>query len=196
MVIGVSAGGMDALLTILPELPVDYSLVVVIVQHLRDDLPSTLAEVLNRQTDIAVIEALDKEPINKSTVYIAPPAYHLLTEENRTFSLSVEPRVNYARPSIDVLFDSAADVYQDRLVGVILTGSNKDGASGLEKIKSMGGLTICQDPATAQNPEMPQAAIDLFKPDQILPLEQIGPYLAQLDSTANLVATKNSPRRM
>ncbi|OUR86424.1 chemotaxis protein CheB [Methylophaga sp. 42_8_T64] len=182
VVIGVSAGGMDALAAIVPELPKDFSLVVVVVQHLRQDSVSTLAEFLNRKSAIVVTEALDKEPMNKGTVYIAPPAYHLQIEENHSFSLSVDPAVNYARPSIDVLFDSAADVYEDRLVGVLLTGANSDGALGLKTIKSKGGLTICQDPATAEAPVMPRAAMELFEVDLVLPLDQIGPYLSKINS--------------
>jgi len=182
VVIGVSAGGMDALAAIVPELPKDFSLVVVVVQHLREGSVSTLADFLNRKSVIAVTEALDKEPINKSTVYIAPPAYHLQIEENHTFSLSVDPAVNYARPSIDVLFESAADVYEERLVGVLLTGANSDGALGLKMIKAKGGLTICQDPATAVASAMPRSAIELFEVDHVLTLEQIGLYLSKIDS--------------
>ncbi len=180
VVIGVSAGGMNALNIILPELPVDYPLPVIIVQHIREDMLSNLAEFMDNRLSIAVTEVIDKTPIKNSTVYIAPPGYHLLVEDEHIFSLSEDPRVNYSRPSIDVLFESAADVYVDRLVGVILTGANSDGALGLKKIKAKGGLTIVQDPDSAEAPEMPRAAIDLVKVDQILPLQEMGQFLAKL----------------
>ncbi|MBL4827055.1 MAG: chemotaxis protein CheB [Spongiibacteraceae bacterium] len=120
--------------------------------------------------------------IKNGTIYFALPGYHLLVEEDRVFSLSVDPKVNYSRPSVDTLFESAADVYESELVGVILTGANSDGALSLKKIKMKGGHTIVQDPTTANAPEMPHAAIDLVKVDQVLPLTDIGQCLAQLNT--------------
>lgn len=177
IVIGVSAGGMQALSTILPELPKDFSLPLIVVQHIQEGSKSGLSKYLDRISKILVKEADEKELIRPGTVYLAPASYHLLIEEDRTFSLSVDPRVNYARPSIDVLFESAADVYENGLIGVILTGANSDGSQGLKKIKQYGGLTIVQDPATAVAECMPLMAIQATEVDHVLRLEDIGPFL-------------------
>jgi two-component system chemotaxis response regulator CheB len=115
-------------------------------------------------------------------VYVAPPNYHLLIEDDGTFSMSVEGAVNYARPSVDVVFESAAEVYGQGLIGVILTGANKDGSLGLKKIKEAGGLVIVQTPETSEAADMPRAAIAAVNPDYVLPLEKIGPLLRKLES--------------
>lgn len=126
-------------------------------------------------------EADEKEEIENGVVYFAPPNYHLLIERDHTFSLSADRRVNFARPSVDVLFESAANAYGSELIGVILTGANNDGARGLKKIKDMGGLTIVQDPASAEARYMPEAAIEEVQTvDYILPLEKIKTILIKL----------------
>ena len=180
IVIGMAAGGMRALATILPHLPEDFSFPVMVVQHIAPDSDGFLAVHLNNLSRVRVKEAFDKEPIRPATVYLAPPNYHLLVERDRTLCLSVDERVHFARPSIDVLFQNAADVYAERLVGVVLTGANTDGSQGLKHIRHNGGLTIVQDPSTAESPCMPSAAIEAAKPDYIAGLAGIGPLLTSL----------------
>ena len=126
-----------------------------------------------------VVDVIDKQWIQPNCVYLAPADYHLLVERG-AFSLSVDAAEAHSRPSIDVLFESAADAYADRLIGVILTGMNSDGARGVRRIKHRGGFVLAQDPATAEAPEMPRAAIDSGGVDRILPLDRIGPFLAEL----------------
>ncbi len=178
--IGVSAGGMKALSALLPKLPEEPPYAVIIVQHIREGSDSYLANHLNQISAIRVKEADEKEPIRPGTVYVAPAGYHLLVEEDRTFSLSVDPLVNYARPSIDVLFESAADVFEERLVGIVLTGASSDGSKGLALIKAGGGITLVQDPTTAEYPVMPLAAIQASKADRILTLPEIETFLREL----------------
>lgn len=183
MVIGVSAGGLDALSTILPELPADFPIPVLVVQHLHHASDNFLAIHLDNLSKIKVKEAEEGEKIRPGIAYIAPPGYHLLVEEDETLSLSVDEAVNYARPSIDVLFETAADVYATALIGVILTGANDDGSRGLKKIKDEGGLAIVQDPKTAYVEIMPLAALQMVEADHILPLKEIGPFLRRLLGT-------------
>ncbi|MBI2876293.1 MAG: chemotaxis protein CheB, partial [Candidatus Tectomicrobia bacterium] len=152
---------------------------VAVAQHRQKGSDDTLAMLLQRFTVLSVGEAEDKEAILPGHIYLAPPDYHLLVEEGH-FSLSTEAPVWYARPSIDLLFESAADAYAERVIGVILTGASPDGARGLARIKERGGLAIVQDPATAESRIMPEAAIAATEIDQILPLEAIGPFLAGL----------------
>ena len=182
--IGVSAGGLDALTTVLPALPAGFALPVIVVQHLHPSQDSSQVELLAPRCRLTVKEAQDKEPVRPGYVYTAPADYHLLVEPDETFSLSIDERVSYARPSIDVLFESAVSVWGAALVGVVLTGANHDGANGLRQIRQRGGLAIVQDPATAQHPAMPQAALAAAKPDCVLPLAEIGPFLAQLAQCA------------
>lgn len=181
IVIGVSAGGMKALGIIIPKFPNGFSLPVIIVQHREKDANDFLANYLNKMSNLQVKEAKLRESINTGTVYLAPGGYHLLIEDDKTFTFSVEPLVNFARPSIDVLFESAAYVYGENLIGVILTGANRDGAQGLKKIKEAGGVTIVQDPETAEYEQMPRAAIQATKVDHILNLNDIAPYLIHLE---------------
>ena len=178
--IGVSAGGMRALSALLPKLPEKPTYAVIIVQHVREGSDSYLADHLGQICAIRVKEADEKESIQPGTVYMAPSGYHLLVEEDKTFSLSADPPVNYARPSIDVLFESAAGVFEDRLVGIVLTGASSDGAKGLALIKAAGGITVVQDPATAESPVMPLEAIQASKADRILTLPEIGTFLREL----------------
>lgn len=155
IVIGVSAGGLSALNRILPDLPSDFTLAVIIVQHMHTTGDNFLSSYLNDKCNLNVKEVDDKESILKNTIYIAPPNYHLLVEADRTFSLSIDEPVNYARPSIDVLFETAADVYTTNLIGVILTGANTDGSHGLKRIKASGGLSVVQDPLRLKQTRCP-----------------------------------------
>ncbi len=185
IVIGVSAGGFKALKTILSNLPSDFALSVIIVLHRHSDSDNHLERSLNDICKIRVKQANEKEGVKDGVVYVAPPNYHLLIEDDKTFSLSVEGAVNYARPSIDVLFESAAYAYGSELIGIVLTGSNKDGSQGLKRIKETGGLTIVQSPETADFSDMPRAAIAAVELDHILPLNQIGPFLRKLKIRKN-----------
>jgi len=181
-VIGVSAGGIEALKVLLPLLPASVPFPIVIVQHRDSRSNGFLAEYLNRMSEIAVSEAEDKEPLCAGHAYLAPAGYHLLIESDRSFSLSADARVNYSCPSIDVLFESAADAFQESLIGVVLTGANADGAQGLKAIKARGGLAIVQNPATAESPAMPQAALRATPVDYIADLEELAPLLMRLSA--------------
>ena len=180
IVIGASAGGVGALLTLLTGLPASFQLPILIVLHLPPQHESRLNTVLEARLNRRVLEARDKEPIEAGTIYLAVPDHHLSVENDRTLSLSGEDAVCFARPSIDVLMMSAADAYGPALAGVLLSGANMDGAQGLAAIKNQGGLTLVQDPAEAQVATMPQAAIDLKKPDFVLPLAGIHELLLKL----------------
>ncbi|MBA3018127.1 MAG: chemotaxis protein CheB [Proteobacteria bacterium] len=180
IVIGVSSGGMITLDKILRHLPSDFALSIIIVQHQHPESDDFLARFLDARCSLTVKQADEKEIIMPGKIYIAPPNYHLLVEEDKTLSLSTNKHVNFARPSIDVLFETAADVFGEKLVGIILTGANEDGSRGLKKIKESGGLTIVQDPDTAEVATMPKAAIASTKVDYILPLENIGPFICSL----------------
>ncbi|RJQ14772.1 MAG: hypothetical protein C4560_11750 [Nitrospiraceae bacterium] len=180
IVIGSSAGGMRALTAILSSLAAGFTLPVIIVQHQQQSDYNYLAHLLNEKCPLTVKDAEEKESIRPGTVYIAPPGYHLMIENDRTFSLSMFEPVNFARPSIDVLFESAADVYGEKLIGIILTGANDDGSRGLKRVKELGGLAIVQDPATAEASSMPKAAIEATGVDQILPFERIGGFLSDM----------------
>ena len=178
--IGVSAGGMHALSTIIPALPADFPIPIIVIQHISPQSDNYTTRYLDSISKIRVKEVDEKEKILPGKVYTAPPNYHVLIEEDETFSLSVEDRINFARPSIDVLFESAADVYGSTLIGVILTGANNDGSKGLKQIKEDGGLTIVQDPDTAEVDGMPRAAIETTRVDYILKLDEIGPFLVKM----------------
>lgn len=182
IVIGSSAGGIEALKRILPILPKGYPYSVAIVQHIGSESPQILAQFFSGICDLLVKEAEDKEKIETSCIYIAPVGYHLMVSEDFSFSLTVEEPVNYARPSIDVLFETAALAYRNQLIGIVLTGSNEDGAAGLTMIKQLGGVAIAQDPDTAQFAPMPLAAVKKAKPDLILPIEKISSFLVSLNS--------------
>ncbi|HET8962969.1 MAG TPA: chemotaxis protein CheB [Chitinophagales bacterium] len=181
IVIGVSSGGMNAMKTLLPALPKEFRLPVIILQHIGMQSDNAWIGLIQKALHLTIKEADEKESIENGTIYVAPPGYHLLIERNGTFSLSIEERVNFAIPSIDVLFESAADAYGNGLIGIILTGANNDGAMGLKRIKEYGGLTIVQDPDTAESFYMPSAAIALSKPDYILPLDDIAGLLIKID---------------
>lgn len=177
IVIGASAGAIDALCTILPPLPRDYSLPVLVVVHLPPDKKSVLAGLISARCQIAVKEAEDKETICPGTVYFAPPNYHLLVEPDFRLSLSSDEPVLFSRPAINVLFESAADAYGDGLIGVILTGANSDGASGLRAVWAAGGMALVQNPETAEAPAMPQAALAACPQASVLSLADISAKL-------------------
>lgn len=183
VVIGTSAGGMQALKTILPALPASFSLPVIIVQHVNERSDNFIVDYLNGLCALHVKEAEEKESAVAGTAYFAAPGYHLLLERDRSFSFSVDPRVNYTCPSIDVLFESAAEAIGENLIGIVLTGGNADGAQGLKKIKHCGGLAIVQNPLSAQAATMPQAALDAVAVDYVAEVEQIAPLLLDLASS-------------
>ena len=178
--IGASWGGLAAIETVLAGLPDRFPTPIAIAQHRAVDSGSgALSRMLALRSGLDVCEAGDKDPIEPGRVYVAPPDYHLLVEREG-FALSTDQLVQYSRPSIDVLFESAADTYGDRLIGVVLTGANADGADGLVRVKHRGGVTIVQDPKTAQKREMPEAAIATGAADHVVPLDRIGRLLSEL----------------
>ncbi len=173
VVIGASAGGLMALKELLPALPEDFPCPVLIVQHISPMSDNYMSKMLDAASRIRVKEADEKEKLAAGVAYIAPPDYHLLVEADETLSLSADEKVNYSRPSIDVLFETAADAFGSQLLGIVLTGANTDGAEGLLAIKKAGGYTLVQDPDDAESPAMPLAAIQLAKPHSILSLREI-----------------------
>lgn len=182
IVVGASTGGLKALQILLSELSAKFSLPLVIVQHRGKDMETGLCEFLARSSRLPVREPEDKETLLPGHAYLAPRDYHLMIQSG-SFALSTESPVGFARPSIDVLFESAANEYQDRAIGLILTGANHDGARGLAAIKAQGGLTVVEDPATATCREMPDAAINLTKVDWILPLSEMAAGLHKLTNS-------------
>ncbi len=180
IVIGGSAGALEALAVILPALPSSCDVPIVIVVHLPPAAPSLLPTVLQPRSALLVKEAEDKEPLMGRTIYVAAPNYHLLVERDRTFALSVDDLVHFSRPAIDVLFESASEAYGPNLAGVVLTGANADGAAGLAAIKRRGGITIAQAPDSAAVPAMPEAAIDTGTVDHVLPPAGIAALLSEL----------------
>ncbi len=184
IVVGASAGGVEALLRIFSGLRVGYRLPILTVLHVPDERRSQLAQVFQARLSIPVKEADDKELIAPGTLYFAAPGYHLSVESDFTLSMSQEEKVYHSRPSIDILFDSAAQAYGPRLAGVLLTGANSDGAMGLLQVKSCGGMTVIQDPKQAQASAMPEAALARQSPDFLLPLTDIGQLLVALEGIA------------
>jgi two-component system chemotaxis response regulator CheB len=177
--IGASWGGLRAIERVLEPLPADFPAAVLIAQHRRVGADGTLAVLLDGHCALQVCEAEDKQALGPGCVLVAPPDYHLLVE-GAAVALSVDEPVNFSRPSIDVLLQSAADNYGDAAVGVVLTGANADGAVGLARIAARGGTAIVQDPATAERAEMPSAALAATPGARVLALEQIGPLLVDL----------------
>lgn len=178
--IGVSAGGLNALSRILPQLDRDIGLAILVVQHIRPDSDSYLVHHLARLSTVRVKEAEDKERIEPGTVYFAPPDYHLLVERDGSLSLSTEERVNFSRPSIDVTFETAAEAFGDRLIGIVLTGANNDGSRGLARVKYYGGMAIVQSPDSAEYAIMPRSAIESVEVDRIVPLSEMAGLLNTL----------------
>lgn len=182
LLIGASAGGVEALLSLLEELPADYRLPVVCLLHVPDRNDSLLADLLQRRLQLTVKEAEDKEYLRPGVVYVAPAGYHLSIESDHSFSLSREEPRHFSRPSIDILFESAADAYGEQLAAALLTGANEDGAAGLLAVQQAGGLTLIQEPADALVPTMPAAALALLEPDFLLPITAMRLLLAELDA--------------
>jgi len=180
VVIGTSAGGVEALSRLLPALPRAAPAAVFVVLHLPRERPSLLVDIFAHRCEMAVREASDKEPVEAGTIYFAPPDYHLLVDEGPQLALSSDELVNFSRPAIDVLFESAADEYGERLLGIVLTGGNQDGAAGLQAVRAAGGMTIVQQPETAQVPYMPELALERGEVDYVLTLEQIAALLGTL----------------
>ncbi len=180
-----SAGGLEALKLVLGALPADFPWPVIALLHTSAGYRDTwLGTLLEPCCALPVREAHARLPLEGGIVYLAPAGYHLLVEQDLRFSLSVDEKVSYVRPSADVLFESLAEACGAGAVGVILTGANEDGAAGLAAIRARGGLGIVQDPRDARAPQMPQAALQLAGADQVLRLDQIGPALAALPRTA------------
>lgn len=184
IVVGTSLGGVDALQVLLRRLPANFSVPVTVVLHRHKESNYSLIRLLQLSSNLLVLEVQDKEDILPGHVYIAPADYHVLIESERVplpyFALSTDAPVTYARPSIDVLFETAADAYGEKVIGVLLTGANHDGVQGLAKIKALGGKTIVQEPSTALCPVMPKAAIIAGVAEQILPLVDIAEFLLKI----------------
>lgn len=186
VVIGASSGGINAIGTILSCLSEGFPLPIFVVLHTHPHSDTGLIKLLDARYPIHVKEADEKELAQPGTVYFAPPNYHLLVEEDKTLSLSVEERVNHSRPSIDLLFETAADSYGSALVGILLTGANCDGAEGLRMIVERGGTAVVQDPATAEAAAMPEAALNATPVDHVLPLEDVGPWLDSISGESGV----------
>ena len=180
VVIGASAGALEALSVILPALPAGFRLPLIVVVHVPPDKRSMLAELFQAKCQIPVREAEDKEPINPGTVYFAPSDYHLLVETEKSLSLSSDEPVLFSRPSIDVLFESAADAYGSALMAIILTGANQDGAKGMKAVAEAGGVTLVQDPDGAFASAMPEAAIEMCPGARVMSLDAITAYLQEV----------------
>ena len=180
IVIGASAGGTEALLALLPALPPTLRVPVFVVLHQPRDRPSLLVNIFQGRCAFDVSEASDKMSVHPCTIYFAPPDYHMLLEKDRTIALSADSAVQFARPSIDVLFESASDVYAQHLLGIILTGANQDGAAGLRAIRDAGGMTIVQDPMNAKVSLMPESAIAAVPDATAMTLEQMANFFRTL----------------
>ena len=181
VVIGASAGGVEALLSVLAGLRRGACPAVIVVLHMPEDRDSVLADLLAQRLSVPVAEAVDKLPVTPGTLHVAPPGYHLLVERDGTLALNCDPPVMFSRPSIDLLFETAADAFGPALMGVLLTGANEDGARGLACIHDAGGCTVVQDPAEAQARAMPLAALATHTPDAVLPLAGIRALLSELE---------------
>jgi len=182
VVIGVSTGGVQALKKLLGPLPAEFTLPILIVQHIGPDAGSGLARLLDEYCVLRVKEADEQDEILPGTVYLAPANYHLLVERDGCLALSADPCVSFARPSVDVLFESAAEVFGPQLIGIVLTGANSDGSRGLKSIKQHGGIAIVQDPAGAEARQMPQAALAATRVDHVVDLDGMAALLQQLAS--------------
>ncbi|WP_221391733.1 chemotaxis protein CheB [Dyadobacter sp. NIV53] len=177
VVIGGSAGSLEVLFKLLPLLRPDLSLSIIIILHRRNSGDSSLAELLSTKTTLPLNEVEDKDAILPGYIYLAPSDYHLLIEKDYTFSLDYSEKINFSRPSIDVTFESAADIYGSSMAGIILSGANEDGTKGLKAIKNAGGITIAQNPDTAQMPLMPQHAISHVGIESVLTVREIAGFI-------------------
>lgn len=184
VVVGTSWGGLSALRTLISGLPDDFPVPLVLVQHRHRESDHLMSTLLQDSTTLAVCEVEDKSPIQRGNVYIAPADYHLLID-GRQLALSLDAPVRYSRPSIDVTFESAADSFGTRTIGVVLTGANADGAAGLRRIADRGGLAIVQRPDDAESPTMPSAALRAVPAAHALPLEEIATFLVSMARSAS-----------
>ncbi|MFT5121701.1 MAG: two-component system chemotaxis response regulator CheB [Kiritimatiellia bacterium] len=179
LVIGASAGGIKALVVLLPAFPVTCPLAVMIVLHVGRDGTDERLDLLRRNCQLPLREVLDKMPIEAGNVYLAPADYHVMVEADYHFALSRGERVQFSRPSIDVCFESVADVYGERATAILLTGANRDGSEGLQRMHARGARVIIQDPADAEFAAMPEAGLERVTPDQLLSLEGIAQWIAE-----------------
>jgi two-component system chemotaxis response regulator CheB len=189
VVIGASWGGLNAVGSILAAIPDDFQVPIVVAQHRAASDHGNLAQSLGQRSALPVEEVDDKSSLEQGRVYIAPSDYHTMLD-GHAFSLSTDEHVHFSRPAIDVLFESAADSFGPQVIGVVLTGANRDGAEGLLRVKESGGYTIVQDPSSASQPVMPQAAIDTARPHTIVPLDKIPAVLATKVGSARMGATR------
>lgn len=181
IIIGGSAGSFQVVTKILSSLPKDFQYPVFLCLHRLKHVRSGFIEALEIKSNLPIVEPEDKTPIKKGVVYLAPSNYHMYIDYGQRFALSTEPPVNYSRPSIDLSFYSAATAYREKLIGIILSGANKDGAKGIESVKKNGGLTIVQDPEEAQIKTMPTSALEIIKADHVIPTEKIIELLLDLN---------------
>ncbi len=181
IVIGASAGGIEALSQLLPAFSLASNVAVLVVVHMPRQRPSLLPGLFSKRCALSVREATDKEPVVAGTLYVAPPDYHLLVEQGPFIALSADEPVNYSRPSIDALFDSAADIYRRRLVGIILSGANDDGAAGIAAVHRRGGLALVQDPSTAAASAMCVAALARTPEAARMTLDEMHDWLSNLN---------------
>lgn len=184
VLVGASSGGLPLLRQLLGALPVEYPLPVLVVTHVHPDQGESPARLIDRDAAIRVKDAEDKEPVVPGTAYFAPPGYHMLVERDESVSLSIDPRVNWSRPSVDVLFMSAVYVWAPRILGIVLSGANRDGAEGVVALRRHGCRTMAQDPRTAASPDMPAAAIATGCVDEVLDIGRITAAVAALGGGA------------
>lgn len=180
IVIGGSAGSLEVLLEVLPQLKHDLTIPIVLVMHRKATAESTLVNLLSSRTSICLKEAEEKERIRNNCIYLAPADYHLLFEDDLSFSLDYSEKINYSRPSIDVSFESAAEVFKENLIAVLLSGANADGTNGLREVQQRGGLSIVQDPATAEVSFMPRSAVDAKVADKTIAVTELASFINQL----------------
>ena len=182
IIIGGSAGSLNVLMQVLPQLPVIKSFAIVIVLHRKSTDDQTLEELIKLKVSTNVEQVEDKVPFLPGSIYVAPSNYHLLFEKNNILSLDTSDKINYSRPSIDVSFESAAEIYKNNLIGILLSGSNADGTKGLQAIKKQGGTIIVQDPQSADMPFMPNNAIQNTTPDFVLNIQGILQFILSMDN--------------
>jgi len=180
VVVGASAGAIEALNVLLPALPKAIRASVIVLVHIPPNQPSLLVQLFGPRSAPRVSEVIDKEPVGTGTIWFAPPNYHVLIERERSFALSLDEPVHFSRPSIDVLFESAADAYGENLLALVLTGASRDGCSGAVHVQNRGGLLFVQTPETAEAPLLPRLTIAEAKPDLVANLDQIAKTLVQL----------------
>lgn len=180
LVIGGSAGSLDVLLKVLPDIDLLLPFPIIIVLHRKPGKDSMLTQLLSAKTFLKVKELEEKEKLTPAHIYIAPPNYHVLIENNKTFSLDASEKINFSRPSIDVTFESASDVYSENLVCLLLSGANSDGTKGVQKVKENNGIVIIQNPASAIVPFMPEYALEHCNADAIINADEMANYINQL----------------